>query len=346
VEYVYPNSPAHAAGLERGDIILTINGEYLDTNNYYDMYSLPSYAAGLGTYANNTIKPSGETITMTATSFIADPLIYDTVFAINGTRIGYMVYTEFITGDDNQYLARLDQVFDQYKSDGISDVIIDLRYNPGGEIDAAGHLASLLAPYSVVSSSSTFVTFLYNEEMQSYFEKREGAESENLIYKFPANTHNMDLSRVYFLTTYYTASASELLIVGLRPYMNVTVIGERTYGKYTGMWVIYDEDVPPAHNWAILPIVMKFANAVGYTDFKDGLEPDIISADDLFHAVPSGNTDDPMLAVALVDITGAALKSTQGVEEPGYIRLENGAQQIRRNLFVPGKMQKTMVNTY
>jgi carboxyl-terminal processing protease len=346
VEYVYPGSPSNTAGLKRGDIILTINGETLDTSNYYDLYSQSGYTAGLGTYANNTITPSGVTITMTAASFQADPLIFDSVFTINGTKIGYMVYTEFISGENDQYLATLDRVFDQYKSNGISDVIIDLRYNPGGEIDASGYLASAIAPYSVVSSASTFVTFLYNKELQSYFEKKEGPESENLVFKFPANSHNMNLSRVYFLTTYYSASASELLIVGLRPYMDVVVVGEPTYGKYTGMWVIYDPDEPPAHNWAILPIVTKFANALGYTDFKNGLEPDIAVEDNLLQAKPFGNTEDPIINAALEDITGISLKSARSAEKPGYVLLDNGKDRLRRNVFIPGKIQKGVLNTH
>lgn len=346
VEYVYPASPASAAGLKRGDIILTIDGEAMDTNNYYDLYSKTSYTAGLGIYANNAITLSGKTISMTAASFLADPLIFDTVYTIADKKIAYMVYTEFITGDNDQYLATLDQAFDRYKSSGISDVIIDLRYNPGGEIDASGHLASALAPYSVVSSSSTFVTFLYNDYLQSYYKRTEGAESENLIYKFPANSHNMDLSRVHFLTTNFSASASELLIVGLQPYMDVVVVGESTYGKYAGMWVIYDFDEPPAHNWAILPIVLKFANAAGYTDFKNGLEPNIAVEDNLLQAKPFGDTEDPVLNAALEDITGTSLKSSQTVEKPGYMRLDKGKDRLRRNVFIPGIIQKETLHTH
>jgi carboxyl-terminal processing protease len=346
VEYVYPGSPAHNAGLKRGDIILTINGEIMDTSNYYDLFSQSSYTAGLGVYANNTITLSGKTITMTAASFQADPLIFDSVYTIADRKIGYMVYTEFISGEDDQYLATLDRIFDRYKSSGISDVIIDLRYNPGGEIDASGHLASALAPFSVVSSSSTFVTFLYNKDLQSYFEKKEGPESENLIYKFPVNSHNMDFSRVYFLTTSYSASASELLIVGLRPYMDVVVVGENTYGKYTGMWVIYDFDEPPAHNWAILPIVLKFANSLGYTDFKNGLEPDIAVEDNLLQAKPFGDTEDPILSAALEDITGLSLKSVRSMEKPGYIRLDNRRDRLRRNIFIPGKIQQGVLPSH
>ena len=156
----------------------------------------------------------------------------------------------------------------------------------------------------------------------------------------------MDFSRVYFLTTSFSASASELLIVGLRPYMDVVVVGESTYGKYTGMWVIYDFDEPPAHNWAILPIVLKYANSLGYTDFKNGLEPDIAVEDNLFQAKPFGDTEDPILSAALEDITGLSLKSARSMEKPGYMRLDKGKDRLRRNIFIPGKIQQGVLSSH
>jgi carboxyl-terminal processing protease len=335
VEYVYPNSPASDAGLKRGDIILTINGEAMDSTNYYKLYSQSSYTVGLGVYSDNTIHDAEKTLSMTAALITADPLIFDTVYAISDKRIGYMVYTEFITGDDDQYLESLNLVFDKFNSYDITDLIIDLRYNPGGQIEASAYLASAVAPVSAVDNSSTFVTFLYNDNLQSFFENNEGVESESLITKFSTNAHNMDLSHVYFLTTKGTASASELLIVGLRPYMDVTVIGEPTLGKYTGSWLIHDFDTPPNHNWAIMPIVMKYANALGYTDFKDGLEPDYAMEDNLVTARPFGDTGDPMLTVALEMITGSSFKSARSTEGSGLNWLDNEMKRMKRNLIIP-----------
>ena len=335
VEYVYPNSPASDAGLKRGDIIITINGAAMDSTNYYEQFSQSSYTVGLGTYSNGTISDAGITLSMTAALIVADPTIFDTVFASSDKRIGYMVYTEFITGDDNQYLESLNLVFDKFNSYDITDLIIDLRYNPGGQMEASNYLASSVAPLSVVNNSSTFVTFLYNDDLQDYLESTEGSNSESLLSRFAANAHNMDLSHVYFLTTKATASASEMLIMGLEPYMEVTVIGEATYGKYTGSWLIYDFDTPPRHNWAIMPIVMKYANAEGFTDFLTGLSPDYAMEDNLIAARPFGDTQDPMLSTALEMITGSTFKSARSTEGPGLKLLDSEMKRMKRNLIIP-----------
>lgn len=335
VEYVYPNSPASQAGLKRGDIIVTINGQNMNTGNYYELYSQSAYSVGLGTYSGNMISASGTTLNLTAALIEADPLIFDTIYTISDKRIGYMVYTEFITGDNDQYLESLYRVMDRFRSYDITDLVIDLRYNPGGQIEASACLASAVAPESVVNSSSTFVTFLYNDELQDYFESTEGAESERLITKFPASSHNLNLSHVYFLTTNGSASASELLIIGLKPYMDVTLIGESTYGKYTGSWVIYDFDTPPSHNWAIMPIIMKYANAEGFTDFKDGLQPDFALEDNLVEARPFGDTQDPMLSKAIERITGTSSKTTKSAPGVNYRLLDNPGKAMRSRLVIP-----------
>jgi carboxyl-terminal processing protease len=336
VEYIYPGSPAEAAGLKRGDIILTINGDFMDTTNYYDLYSQTSYTVGLGECSGNTIAMSGKTISMTAAIIDADPLIYDTIFNISGVKTGYIVYTEFITGSAEAYKETLDAVFDDFKSKEVSELIVDLRYNPGGEIDAAAYLASAISPASAVSNASVFSTFVYNAQLQNYYELTEGPESENLVCKFPANSHNINLDRVYFMTTYYTASASELLITGLEPYMDVRIVGEATYGKYVGSWLIYDDNEPRKHNWAIVPVVLKYANADGYTDFKNGLKPDHTIEDDLIEARPFGDTGDPMLAYALENITGTTIGPTIKSTRKGvsYKRLDSRIKSLKRNLII------------
>ncbi|WP_416865317.1 MAG: S41 family peptidase [Imperialibacter sp.] len=334
VEYVYNGSSAFEQGLKRGDIILKINGEYLDTDNYYDLYSQSGgYSVTLGAYIDGTIYETSTTYDIAATYLVLDPIIDYEVKEVNGIKIGYIVYVEFIAGDNNLFLSSMDQVMGELKSQGITELVVDLRYNPGGELTAAQHLASLLAPASATSSGEAFVTFNYNDDLQNYFLRTEGSNSDNLKMRLETNSNNLNLSRIFFLTTNGSASASELVINGLEPYMDVVVIGEPTYGKYYGSYVIYNTDTPPAHNWAIIPVVMKYANSLGVTDFVNGLTPDVYIEDDLFSAKEFGNITDPMLASAIEQITGLSVGNARTVSpQKNYSTLLNKEKIARGNV--------------
>jgi carboxyl-terminal processing protease len=331
VQFVYPGSAAEEAGLKRGDIILTIDNIVLDTTNYYDKYSGTSYSVQLATVSGGVLTATGESISMTARTTLADPAIYHTVFNVNGRKVGYLVYVEYITGESNSYLTSMDNIFSEFKDSTITDLIVDLRYNPGGEVDAAIHLASSIAPSSVDDAGNIMVNLEYNSDLQSYLTTN--GYTSYLNYKFEVVPDNLNLSHVYFLTTGHSASASELTITGLKPYMTVTQIGEYTYGKYCGSWVIPDDN----QAWAIMPIVTKFANADGYTDFVNGLTPDYSISDDLVYAVPFGDISDPMVAKALSLIAGKSVtsKSLRTPAELNFKQIFPARAEIRRNLFLP-----------
>jgi carboxyl-terminal processing protease len=337
VEYVFPGSPADRAGLKRGDIIVSINDTDLDMDNYLDLYRADIQTVTLGVLQQNGIAKTNTKIAMTAEVIALDPAIhYEIIDTIEGHKIGYLVYVEFTTGIDSIYLETLGNIFDTFSVAGITDLIVDLRYNPGGDIDAAGNMAAGIAPASVVQNHEVLVRFKYNSNYENFFLQKEGENSENLVYRFPDNDHNLNLNRVYFLTTSGTASACEFTISGLSPYMDVILVGEDTYGKYTGSWIIPDLADPPRHNYALVPVVMKYANAEGYTDFNDGLPADILIEDDLFYAVPFGDLNDPVLYKAVEAIVGPAQMPSlkKAVQPVPYERLENKEKENRRNLFV------------
>lgn len=331
VGYVYPGSAAANAGLKRGDIILSIDNTQLDTTNYYNLYSGTGYSAQLGTLVGNNIVSSGISISMTARVTDTDPAIYHQVLDIDGHKIGYLVYVEFIAGTNDAYLLALDNIFNEFKAAGISDLIVDLRYNPGGEVDAALHLASEIAPASVISGNKTLIDLKYNTELEAYLQAN---YPSYLYYKFENNASNIDMQRVYFLTTSRSASASELVITGLDPYMDVKQIGEPTYGKYCGAWVMPDDN----EKWAMMPIVSKFANSSGYTDFVDGLTPDYPIDDELIGAVPFGDVSDPMMAKAIELATGVTVpvKRAKSIGLEEYKRLVPPEMNIRNNLLLRG----------
>ena len=350
VNYVYPKSGAYDAGLRRGNIILKINNQEITTDNYYDLYSGSSYSVQLGKIEVNGnywhILESGTTLNLTSPVNDTDPAIHYEVIDSLDHKIGYMAYVEFLKGKDNKFLTSMDKIFSEFKAAGISDLIVDLRYNPGGDIDAAVHLASEIAPVSVVDGQSHLVNLEYNPEYQKTVEK---SYPDKLYYKFENLSTNMNLQKVYFLTTWGTASASELIITGLDPYMDVVQVGDSTYGKFYGAYVLPDDD----KKWAILPIVMKYSNVEGYTDFVDGLIPgqsnlmddDLVVGDSfynnkLIYSYPLGNPADPMTkrAIELIAGVNTTKVATRAVRVPVETFSRFRADEMlnrKNNLLVP-----------
>jgi carboxyl-terminal processing protease len=330
VSYVYPGSPASDVGIERGDIILSVNDAIMDTSNYYTVFSGQSYTVQLGTEEGGQLRFSGESLTLNAREIDADPAIHHEVLDINGHKIGYLVYVEFVSGENNKYLPKLDNIFSEFLAAGATDVIIDLRYNPGGDPVSASHIASSIGPVTAMETRDVLISMRYNTELQKFLE--DNNYTSNLFHRFKTTPVNMNLNRAYFLTTGRSASASELLIVGLEPYLDVVQIGEATYGKYTGAWVLPDD----SEKWVMLPIVFKYANKSGKTDFVNGLIPDHFIEDDAFNALPFGDTSDPMMARAVELITGAPAPGKKAARAEPAIplkRLYPRQEQPKFNLY-------------
>lgn len=331
VNFVYPGSAAANAGLKRGDIILNLNGSTITLDNYMTFYNSTSMTVQLAELSGSSLVLNGESYSLTAAVTTTDPSIYHSVMEIDGKKIGYLVYAEFVAGTKNGFLYNLDNIFQNFKSQGISDLVVDLRYNPGGEIGTAAFLASGIAPSNVAMNKEKLVKLNYNTAYQAWLESN---YPDELYYNLTDTTTNLNLDKVYFLTTQGTASASELLIIGLAPYMDVIQIGEPTYGKYTGMYVMPDDN----KQWCMLPVVMKYSNIDGYTDFVDGLEPDYALTDYPQLGYQFGDTEDPFLAKAISLITGSvtATASAKSTRLSSFQRASLAKPaDLKRNLFVP-----------
>lgn len=305
VEFVYPGTPAAEAGIQRGDLIVLMNGESMTDENYTDLLYASSLDISLGISEEDGISVDPATISMTARELNLNPVLMRDVVEHEGHRIGYLFYAQYIT----RYNTSLDTAFQYFLDEGIRDVVLDLRYNPGGVVTAAQHLCSSVAPLDVVHAKDILVTYQWNDKYQNYWVRK--GELDQVEVAFVDTTVQLGLDKLYVLTGNGTASASELTITGLRPYMNVVTVGAATYGKYTGSHTLkpayyYEDSVyySDFNNWGLQPITLRYANALGETDFKNGFSPDIPAEDDLFGGIPLGNKQEPLLKAAIEDITG------------------------------------------
>jgi carboxyl-terminal processing protease len=316
VRYVYKGSPAEKAGLKRGDLFIKVNDQQLTETNYSSLlFNVLTYKLSLATITANVISLNGRSVSMTAVNMQENPIQLDTVLNVSNFKVGYLVYNGFNADFDIQ----LNDVFKRFKDAGIDKLVLDLRYNGGGSVQTAVYLASMI--YST-STTKVFVKSQYNSGLQAYFVSSEGAASliQNFTDKIaktattpetPINTLN--LSKLYVITSDNTASASELLINGLKPYMQVVSVGDTTVGKYVASFTIKDWDangnVNPNDKWAMQPIAVKMANSQDVSDFVLGLFPDIKQREDIANLLPFGDQEETLLKVVLNDIKGTPQSS-------------------------------------
>lgn len=335
IEFVYPNSPAAEAGMKRGDMITKINGYTLDLDNYIDLfyeegeirYTLRSYDPEEG------LSDEEQTIILTKEAISTDPVLHTDIFERDGTKIGYLFYTRFLAGENDRFIQRVDEVLSEFQNEGITELIVDLRYNPGGTIRAAENLANSIAPPDITANEEVFVRYEYNEELEEHYIENEGMESENLVTRFSEDPLNLNLDRAFFLTTSSSASASELLINGLEPYMDVISVGENTFGKFYGSYVLTGRNANPPNNYAIVPVTLKYSNSAGITDFRNGLSPDYQAVEDLLAPKPIGDTSDPLVAKALEIITGEEGPPAKLLYDIPYEKLPDPVKLQRGNIF-------------
>jgi carboxyl-terminal processing protease len=330
VLYVTPDSPAADSGIQRGDVIISIDHELLTKDNYFDLYYQDNALFEFGGFDGVGVVHNGRFVELDAVELNQNPVVYSEVIDYEGAKIGYVVYTQFTSGQNDEWLDELNAVLDEFKAQNVTEVVVDLRYNGGGSLDLSAYFASSLGSASAMENNDIFVKLVWNDLYNQFWKEYDldddgnpdGEDSQQLVIKLPHSDRNLNLPRVYFLTTDGTASASESLMVGLYPYAEVVQIGTTTYGKCYGSITIDDTENPKRHNWAMQPIVIKYSNAEGFTDFVDGITPDYYVEEYLLELVPFGSLEDPMLAKALEDITGvapAAKKSAERIREPDLL---------------------------
>lgn len=220
----------------------------------------------------------------------------DTIYSINNKKIGYLCYLEYDNTRD------LEKSIKKFYQENIDELILDLRYNPGGYVSTCRYLCNSIVPANAYEM--LFQQRRYNDILTEELKEETGEEMSKEYYSTPSRPENtlgtklygLDLSRLYVLTSQYTASASEANIVCLRPYMDVFIIGEQTYGKGVGSYTIRDS----RYKYQLQPITSQYYNAKMETTPNEGIKPDIEVPGGYDTALKElGDINEPLLATAL-----------------------------------------------
>ena len=315
---VFVDSPANRAGLARGQRILELNGRTI---------AVIEAAEGVGAVFDTSPlaftmrEPDGNVFTVSITQDIVtiDPVPQSRIIPVTGTPgVGYIEFAQFISTAD----PKLDVVFGQFRAAGVTDVILDLRFNGGGLVSTAELLGDYLGGF--VAQNLIFSSTLFNADR--------AANNDREFFELRANS--IGLSRLIVIASQGTASASELVTNSMEPHVEVTIVGDRTFGKPVGqIGVEFCSKV-------LRPTAFQTVNADDFGDYFGGLPADCIVADDLEIAVGADNDPNLEAALAYLSVGACASTSAPGVlSKPGF---SSPAQKVERR----GPPQREYADAY
>jgi carboxyl-terminal processing protease len=272
VSWVHEGSAAGRAGLDRGALILGVNGRNLDE------LSSAELGAELGrevvVHRIRELDGSIHDVELQQGDVEITSVKSTTILPSPQGPVGYLMFTTFVRPGEDE----LREAFTQFQEAGVQRLIIDLRYNSGGLLSTAALLGSLI---DGGAAGKPLIVETYND-------KNTALNRERLMFASP---EAVSVPEVVFLATGRTASASEQVINGLAPYLSVRMVGSRTLGKPVGAdsWTHCD--------YAIAPITFHSLNIDGEGDYFNGIQPECEAPDDLLHRL--GDPEESQLRAAL-----------------------------------------------
>jgi hypothetical protein len=302
VKLVVSGSPADLAGLKRGIYISRINGVLINSSNYSQLVKdiIDSRVAKLrlASVSATGVVTELQELTVPGRLVSENPVYTTRVFSSGTVKTGYIYYGSF----SDEYSFFLKQKFEEFKREGVQELVVDLRYNQGGSLAASAVLAVLVS--SGMSRQSVYQNLKGNQGLgirPLTFEEAIKLQREGIVIDYDlARTASLGLDRVFVLTGNQTASASEAFINGLAPYCRVITIGERTFGKDKGSILIKDGRTPSVTQIELSPVTYELFNARNEGNYVSGIPPKY--AEDELRRMPLvsfGSKDDPLLARAI-----------------------------------------------
>lgn len=340
VRYIIPNSNASTKEIKRGDLFTSVNGTKLTVSNYQSLLvNSDSYTLDLATYNGTAFVLNGKSVALTKTTLEENPILVSKVIETGGHKIGYIMYNGFYA----EYDAKLNEAFGTLQRQGATDLVLDLRYNGGGSVRTSTRLASMITGQF---EGKIFSKRQYNFKQMAAMSADDLELLNERFVKTVDGTgiNSLNLSTVYIITTGSTASASELVINGLKPYINVVQIGETTTGKNVGSFTVYDSptltksNVNPNHKYAMQPLVFKISNASDFGDYTQGLVPTYVQGERLNSYGVLGDPLEPLLNLAISKITGIAakkIKEDEGLDLP-YVSDSKKLNGLRNEMYLEG----------
>ena len=312
VSYVEPASPAAAAGIQRSWRIVSVNNNATVNTDDATVSRITDAVFNSSSTSFTFKKPDGTDvdIALTAKTYQEEPIILDSVYINGGNKTGYFVYNSFL-GNIGNIKNRLTNIFNTFSAVGVTDMVIDLRYNGGGYVELQNELANYLVP--AAGNNSVMLKEKFNDNYSALFDTTINYQKKGAL----------DLNRIFFIITKNTASASELLINSLKPYMDVKLIGRASHGKPVGYFNIGVGD------WYIFPVSFRSVNKNGEGNYFNGLQPDATVDDGLDK--PWGDVNENCLASALHYINnGAFSRISPRMQQDVNLENSNTALDVKR----------------